>query len=447
MKKINIILILLLTIPSVLSAEKDLTLADALKIGLENNFQIQIAEKTTDIAANNNSWADAGRYPTIDLQSSYNFSDANDPNAMLNFSIPGVDPSTLPLRTESQASSLSTSIGLNWMVFNGFAIYISKSSLSALHSMSRGNEAIVVENTIQAIVLAYYESLLEKEKLDVLRRLTGLSRDKYDYAQSKQQIGTSVTFDVLQFKNAFLRDSANYLMQEINYKNAVRGLNLLLAVDQFTEFNPTDKFEFIQQDYELVDLEQKLTENNKTLKNQYINTTLAENSIDMAKSRMYPSLALSTGYNYNDSKYQVSGEDASPSWKRNFYAGLSLNFNLYNGGRTSSDIQNTLVELEISNLRIDEMKLRLKNQLRTFYELYTTKRQLLNVSQAAYESTKLNMTIAGDKFKSGAINSFNYRDIQIAYLNAAFDRLQAVYNLIDTHTELMRITGGVISEY
>ena len=45
------------------------------------------------------------------------------------------------------------------------------------------------------------------------------------------------------------------------------------------------------------------------------------------------------------------------------------------------------------------------------------------------------------------INSFNYRDVQLLFLNAAFGKLQATYDLIDTHSELMRLTGSIISEY
>jgi len=49
-------------------------------------------------------------------------------------------------------------------------------------------------------------------------------------------------------------------------------------------------------------------------------------------------------------------------------------------------------------------------------------------------------------FKSGAINSFNFRDIQLRYINASIRRLEAIFDLIDTETELLRLTGGIVSE-
>ena len=43
------------------------------------------------------------------------------------------------------------------------------------------------------------------------------------------------------------------------------------------------------------------------------------------------------------------------------------------------------------------------------------------------------------------INSFNYRDIQLIYLNVSYQRLQAVYNLIGSKAGLTRITGGFLA--
>jgi len=67
------------------------------------------------------------------------------------------------------------------------------------------------------------------------------------------------------------------------------------------------------------------------------------------------------------------------------------------------------------------------------------------VAEAGIESAELNLEISKEKYLNGSINSFNFRDVQLIYLNAAFSRLSAVYNLIDAHTELLRLTGGILT--
>ena len=49
------------------SAQDALSLSDAIQMGLQRNYDIQIQQKSVQIASNNNSWGEAGRYPTISL--------------------------------------------------------------------------------------------------------------------------------------------------------------------------------------------------------------------------------------------------------------------------------------------------------------------------------------------------------------------------------------------
>jgi outer membrane protein TolC len=71
---------------------------------------------------------------------------------------------------------------------------------------------------------------------------------------------------------------------------------------------------------------------------------------------------------------------------------------------------------------------------------------LLEVSNESLEAAEMNLQIADEKFKSGVINSFNYRDIQLSYLNSALNQLQSIYNLIYSNTTLTRLTGGFLNQ-
>jgi outer membrane protein TolC len=57
------------------------------------------------------------------------------------------------------------------------------------------------------------------------------------------------------------------------------------------------------------------------------------------------------------------------------------------------------------------------------------------------------LQLSKERFESGAINSFNYRDVQISYITIAQRQLEAVYNFIDAQTALLRMTGTIIQEY
>lgn len=415
---------------------ESISLGDAVKKGLENNFQIRIAKQNVKIAANNNSWAMAGRYPTINLglNSSNSYKDQPSQSA----------PDS---RDKYVLNNLVPSVSLQWVLFDGFSIKITKDKLIQLNKMSEGNGAIVVENTVQGIVLAYYKALLEQEKLAIVEEVRRLSKDRYDYVLSKKNVGAAATYDVLQAKIAWLNDTSNALLQEMNLKNAKRNLNLILGESAEKEFKLIDTFAAEQHEYRLSDLLQKLKENNRTLKNQYINQIILKKDVALQRSDLYPTLSLNSGINRAGTRVKYEGFPAANSHSYDYYVNFSVSLNLFNGGRTRTAIANAKIKEKIGLLQIEEMEFSLSNLLRTTHELYGIRKQLYSVAEEQVKSARLNMDISTDKFKSGAINSFNYRDVQLVYQNAAFGKLQAIYDLIDTHSELMRLTGGVISEY
>ncbi len=416
-------------------AQQELSLETAILKGLENNFQVRIFGEYYKSAQLNNSWGTVGRYPSITLGvNSINRFD-NTPSTQ--------NPDN---RSELYTNRLSPYVNVNWILFNGFSVKMGKEKLDLLENYSAGNSALVVENTVQSIILGYYLALLEQERLKVLKEVKDLSGDRYEYEMIRKDIGSAVTFEVLQAKNSFLSDSTNYLLQKLNVRNAFLRLNLLLGEPPEVSFVLVDSFQTETYTYDLKDLEQKMMSSNKTLQNQYVNQEILKKGTGIAKSASYPSLMLNAGTDYNKGYYDLPKDNNYDSHSFDYYANFTLSFNLFNGGNTRSAIQQAGISEHIGLLETLEIKQTLANLLVNQYELYDIRKQLLNVANSNMESAELNMQIATDKYRNGTINSFNFRDVQLIYLNAAHRKLNAIYDIIDTHTELLRLTGGIVTE-
>jgi outer membrane protein TolC len=429
-------LIIIAPATAIAGESETLSLEDALKKGLENNFSIRVAQQNLKIAQNNNNWGTAGRYPTLNLGLNFNNTYKDDPSQ----SVPGE-------RDKSTLNILNPYINLRWTLFNGFSIKITRDKLAYLNEISDGNAALAVENTLQGIVLAYYGALLEQEKLKIVTEILKLSKDRYDYVMERKNIGAAATYDVLQTKIAWLNDKSNVLLQEMNVKSARRNLNLVLGESADKDYRLTGEFTVQMHQYNLQDLLAKLHHHNKTLKNQYINQEILKKNIALQRSSLYPTVALNSGINRIGTRVKLENVPAINSASYDYYVNFSISLNLFNGGNTRRAIANAKIQEKIGHLQLEEVKLSLGNSLRTTHELYNARKQLHTVAEERVTSAKLNLDISDQKFKSGAINSFNYRDVQLSYLNAAFGKLQSIYDLIDTHSELMRLTGGVIAEY
>lgn len=413
-----------------------LSLKSAIDILLDKNFDIQIIEKNLESAKLNNSLGSAGFYPSVDIGAAQN---NRYDNTRANV--------TANSRDESVSSSIRPYAQLNWTLFNGFSARITKAKLDLLEDLTEGNVALVVENKIQAVVLSYYQALLNVEKLNTIEKVKKLSSDRYDYMQTKQSFGSAVSYDVLQAQNAFLSDSTAFLLQQLEVKKSLLNLNLLLGVDKASEFDLTDDFTVLEADYDFTTIEAQMLSSNKTITNQYINQEILKKNTNFSRTALYPSLRLSSGSDYANSSLLYDGMTRTTTYSYDFYANFSLSFNLFNGGRTRRAIQDAHIQEEIGALEIDHMRQSLSNAMVTIFEMYSIRKQLLSVADLSLEKAKLNLELSGERFKSGAINSFNFRDIQLVYINAEFNRLEAVYNLLDANTEILRLSGSIISEY
>ncbi|MEE9429894.1 MAG: TolC family protein [Melioribacteraceae bacterium] len=426
MKKLIFLLATLIT--TVAFSQNQLSLSEAIELGLKNNYDIKIIKLSQQIADENNSWGTVGRFPSIDIgvgyRNRFDHTEAND----------------------IKSQTLAPYAQLNWVLFNGFAIFQNKYRLEDFYKLSEGNTALVIENTIQAIILSYYNVLLEDEKLKVFEQVNKLSKDRYDRELLSKEIGGSVTFQVLQAKNSWLEDKANFLSQKLSVENSVRRLNLLMGEKKDVKYVFSENFDVEFIEYEFEDLKQKMLANNKTLKNQYINAIIKDREIAIARSSMFPKLILNSGYDQSTRKQTIDDFPSSTSDAYDYYANLSISLNIFNGFNTKRAIEIAKIQHEISKIQVEEMEHKLSNTLIQQLELYNIRKEILSVTEENVEAAKLNFEIAEEKYKSGAINSFNYRDIQIVYLNASTRRLNAVYSLKETNTELARLTGSIITE-
>jgi outer membrane protein TolC len=401
---------------------EDLTLSAAIEKALDFNYGIRITRSDAEIAGINNNWGTAGRYPSIGFDASsnnsYNFTDS------------------------TSANRLYAGIGLNWTLFDGFRVRFTKEKLEGLEELSMGRLGVVVENTIEDVVMAYYNVLLQKENLEVLETVMKLSLDRYTYEETRYNLGGTATYNVLQAKNVYLNDKALFMTQEVRVRNSIRDLNFLIGIDPSTIWNFPDPFEPDTTAYVLSDLTAKMMSNNQTLRNQYTNLQLQQKETDLSRSALYPSLNLAAGLDDNVGNVQFIGNTNALST----YGNLRLSWDIYTGGTRKRALEVARINEEIATVEIDQMEHSLMNQLLNLYDFYDIRIALLEVANESLEAAQLNMSIADDKFRTGAINSFEYRDIQLIYLNSALRRLEAIYNLIGSRTALTRLTGGFLVE-
>jgi outer membrane protein len=431
MKFLAGILLMGITLNLAAQEKQNLRLEDALNKALQNNYGIIIIQKSEEIAELQNAWGNTGALPNIQFVSSGNISE--------NFR----DSDNYTTK------QFNSSVEMNWTIFRGFSARIQKNRLEELGKLSRENVAVVVENTIYSVILAYYNILLADEQASIARNNMELSSDRYKRGEHSKEIGAMDTYELLQAKNAYLKDSSDFLSAKAAYRNAIRELNYHMAEPLDSEYRFISQFFPDTTSFEYAGLVDRMLENNHTLKNQYMNLELARLDMKSSKSAYYPSISLkgSTGYSDQEQDYETMSQFNQDRTGYNTSAGISLTYTIFDGNSRKRALEAARIERDISEVQTEEMEQDLKNQLAQEFELYRVRKQLLRVARENLESAELNLSMSREKFETGTINSFNFRDVQQIHMSAAYEYQNAVFRVIQSYHTLLRLTGGIIDEY
>lgn len=438
------LLIINLCFGNQLFAQENLSLAQAIAKCLQNNYQIKIASANKETAINNNTWGNAGKYPTIAFL-------ANTTNNITN----QVPSNPFALGGILLSDNVTAQLDVAWTIFNGYRVSIQKSSFEKLSNVSEGNVQLVIQAQIQSLIMAYNVAVFEKEKLAVRKKVLELSKHRMAYMEAKKEYGQTNTFDYLQEKNAMLSDSSSFVLQELSYGNALKNLNLFMGEDVTSKFTLTDSLIYSNKNFQYNDLENKLLENNQHIKNQLLNEAVLKTNTDLAKTQLYPTLTLNTGLNSNvnsltgvsltDPKYKTYEGKTSVGYSYGAYLNLNLRYNIFNGGQVKRSIQNALVQEKIASLTIQELQNNVKNSLSRTFEQYNFRKLLVNIAEENLKTSNLNITMAEERYKMGLLNSVEMRTVQLNYLSIALNKLDAVLDVIESETELLRLTGGIVN--
>ncbi len=403
-------------------AQTPLSLSDAITIGLGNNFDIDIAKQQREIAERQNSWGMAGGLPSITLSGAFDRDSE------------WVEP------TDGYFSG-SAAASLSWVLFGGFEVKATKQILDSAEELAMGGEELSMESTLHSIINSYFYVLLQQEMLKITETVVGISKDRLDQEELSLSIGASGRYEYVQAQSAYLTDQSSLLKQQVALRDAMRSLNLLLSLPAEKEWVLSEDVDVPEFNYSLDTMRDKMLSDNRTLKNQYINLKARDYVIKQSRSSLFPTIGLGVDMYAGNSDFSgiPSNNYVSSS------IGLSMSFNLFNGGKTRRSIDIAKMNKDIAQITTDQMTMALESELASQYDGYNIYKDIVAYDNEQVKVSELLMKLSEEKYRNGSINSFNFREVQLSYLQSATSRLNSIYSLIVANSELLRLTGGILS--
>ncbi len=389
------------------NAQEVLTLESAVKIALENNYEIKIATNNLSIEKTNVAIGNAGMLPTVTAT-------VVDNNSIQNSSQTRQDGTETEL-DNAKNNSLTYGVGLDWTVFDGMRMFARLDQLKELQKLGEAQLKLTVITRISDVNAAYYNLVQQQQQLAALDTTIVISNQRLTLAQNRFTIGKASKLEVLNAQVDLNTDQVALLRQKELYANSKILLNQLLARDVATDFKVIDELE-VDALLLLPELRALAEKQNPQLEAQIINKRVAELELKQIKAARYPTVRVNTAYNFSESQSSLGFLAQSQSRGLNY--GFSASLNIFDGFSQNRNEKIAKIQIENSKLNIDQQNLALNSQLATSYQTYLTNLELIALEEKNESIAKQNLNITLDKFRIGTITTLEFRTAQLNYVNA-----------------------------
>lgn len=434
MKRILIIIAVLATSLTATAQEETISLRECLSTGLEKNFAIRIARNDSLISHNNATRANAGYYPSIDLNAGYNADLASSSGKMR-------DTGERQTSHNSLDHNLSAGINLSWTIFDGFNISATYDKLKELERMGETNTRLAMEYFVADMTAEYFNFIQQRRRLDNYYQAVQLSKERLRIVEERYNIGSFSRLDYQQAKVDFNADSAQFIkQQEIVITSRIK-LNEMMAVEAvYAPIVTEDKY--IKADTTLVfsELWDKMLANNTNLELANQRKRIAELDYKRVKSSDYPYVRLNAGYNYSFSKYDTNSYTRRSNWGG--AAGITVGFNLWNG-KSESEKRNAKLLIDNAQLEREQTELGLKAELGNLWHAYQNNILLLNLENQNVLTARENHEIAKERYMLGDISGIEMREAQQSMLDAEERLLSVQFQTKMCEISLLLISGEI----
>ena len=424
--------ILLLTSGWVLQGfgQEILTLKDAIRIGLENNYSIIIQKNEAEIAANNNTLGNAGFLPTVNLTGTQNNTITN--THQETFSSGAKDITGATNRT------LNAGIQLTWTLFDGFSMFAGKNMLKIMEEMGETQTRITVENTLSSIIQTYYGIIQQQKLIAVLEDAAALSLERKKIMEARISLGSGSELQFLQATVDLNADSINLIRERSVLQKSMADLNRLLARSPEITFIPADSIK-LQTRLNYDSLLAKTRGQNRELQMARNNLSLSNFALKDIRSQRYPRLNFNAGYSYSQLRSETGFLQYNRSLGPSF--GVSLSYSLFNGFNVNREIQNARLDLNTMENYLLQTDLSLHTSLYQQYNDYLTNLRIVDMELINREVARENVEVAFAKYRLGTINDIELRETQKKYIDAQYQLLLSQFQAKNAEIELLRISG------
>lgn len=431
------VLLLCLVLFSNANSQDIISLEDAIRAGLENNFGIRIAKNAAKITSINKNIGDVGFLPELNLNGEYTYTDDN-----LLFTDEEMFTET---NGYEEILYKGTGISLDWTIFEGFWKITNYKKLAELEKLGHVQAYITIENTLLDITAAYYNIVRHEKRIEVLNNTVEISEDRSLIARTKYELGAGSEYELLVTKTDLNVDRTEVIREKLMFYSARMELSQLLNLDTDFEFRVKSEIE-LNDILTIEDIKNNALEKNRQLNAAGLRKSIARLEKKEIFNRRLPEISFGGGYHLNSEN--ISSEILHTNENRDgFNYGLVARFNLFNGFKTNRLAQIAEINYQSSSYEEQQQHKLIETTLLANYTNYRASIDLIRLERENLELAKNALEIALERFKLANITPVELRESQRTLLNTETRLITAMFEAKIYETELLRLSGKLLEQY
>lgn len=418
-----------------LHGQELLSLREAQALALEEHLGILIAQDRLDIAALNNSRGEAGMLPWVSWQGNANTAVNNSRQQFF----------TGEERAEPSAANLGiqTSIDAGWTIFDGKAMFYRKDRLNLLEQMSKLEFQNRSFEVLTDVTLDYFEIVQQEKAIAVLENTINLTREFFDLATARMEIGTGTELDVLQFRNEIKADSVRLNIEQNRLRQLKIQLNRSMQQPPGMDYM-VDTGMTVNPGLVYTELLESAKTNNFSMLFAQQELLITEVDKQLANSGRYPTLDLNGGFAYNYSTSQVGVFQSNRSFGP--FLGVTARMNLFDGNRVNRQIERVEIQSNIAQKQFSDVQFQIETAVYSAYEQYRTYLNQIRLEAESREIAQQNLDLAQQMFRLGRISNIEVREARRSLLGAESRYLNAQLLAKEAEMRLLYLSGLIQPE-
>ena len=178
---------------------------------------------------------------------------------------------------------------------------------------------------------------------------------------------------------------------------------------------------------------------------RFKNEQLNKFDIQINKSDLLPTLSFNSSYGFNKSDNDATFIYAN-QLSKGLNAGLSLNWNVFDGGTTKTRIENSKIVADNLQIQKEQIETSIERSIANALEIYNNSLFIVQVEEKNVITNQRNFTRTEEQFKLGQITSIEFRQAQINLLNAQSNLNNATYVAKNAELLILQLSGELLSQ-